>query len=247
MIIERISMKIQHNTYDSHHYKLKIGVLLNADQWTLNTVQINQLRELGKKQYYDYIEIKRKSFISAKHPPLLGTVVELTSSRNTVEERLQTSKKFTVTPFNESGYPKLANLYRNFSNNRFFLDKFLEKESALEHKLSLITHYIRKNPDLSFVATDTKKDIIGFHVADLEDDALVFYEICVHPNYRTGHLAVDLLSATFSQAIQKKIRFSSVRTRVYESNRTAISFFKRLSFDNIGSTTHYYHLWCQHD
>ena len=123
---------------------------------------------------------------------------------------------------------KLADIYdKTYSPSTFDVGEKWTKESAY----SMLDYWLRRNPDLAFLAEDEGKIIAGFFVDFKpwwDGNHLIDGEIFVQPDYQKKGVGTKLLKYVFEYAIKK---YKVIRWDTYTvKSKYPLRWYKSIGF-----------------
>ena len=138
----------------------------------------------------------------------------------------------------DNNWDEIENLTAQAPFTRFDMDKNINRAVVIKHKIKLLKDLHNNNPDNCFIIKNKEEKIIGYHFASISNDKLILKDIIIDENYRNGFAAIQLINENLNN---KKIK--KVETKIYNSNRNSLNFFKKLGFKDLYLDEHYFHIW----
>ena len=243
------SFRIEHNTFDSGVLADKVAevTILDFDRVHegLETEIVTQLQA----KHYDYAFVKASHRLPFEHFGFMGELNDLQAEISSVVGKLDAfSKKVAVCSFDSSHWSQIGDLLKHTSPTRYSRDPHISEDTVTELKMKLLKVYFERNPELTRIVKDQGGGIIGFLSAYLtdSDSTLCFYEILIHPDYRRGFAAFNLLQSVVQKAHGLAVNLNKAETSVYADNENSLSLFKAIGM--LPFASHYfYHYWNSHE
>jgi len=245
VIFEMVPFDAEHFGFPCAIFNIPVGAIVTDS--LLEKIRIKQAAE----------NIKFLTVVSQHHIPTLslqqsGTLYEYECFFDQLNARASLFPgRFVIKPFTNEGWEDILALMVYRSENRFSMDTHLNKYLAFNHKVELYKHQLQQFPYLAFLAYSTDGKPLGFNICMLlnkgsdfkKKPTLIFYDLVVRPEYRSGVVALDLVNASIKAAREASIVPAFALTKIYDSNKSSNTFFENLGFTKNGKTFKYYHLW----
>lgn len=240
---------IEHNRFDSGILADKVGEVKIRDFDNLEEGLETGIMAQVRTENYDYVLVKAPQRLRFEHFEYMGELNDLQANIRVVDDKLSAfSKKVAISSFDPSHWGQVEGLLKYASATRYSRDPHISENAVTELKMKLLRMHFERNPELTVVAKDRDGEIVGFLNAYLKDSdsTLFFYEILIHPDYRRGFVAFNLLQSLVQNAHSLTGNLNRAETSVYADNENSLTMFKAIGLAPIASH-YFYHHWNSHE
>ena len=214
--------------------------------------EVTILCRRAKEEGVKFLTIASVSSIEGLAIQAPGTLLEYEGIFSSIFDRVERfPRRYLIKPYKPEMWNDILKLAQYRSPNRFFTDPNFNKLSVFEHKIKLYAMQLKGYPNLAYLAYSKYDEPLGFHIcSDLttiddseKDSTLLQYELIVRPDYRTGGVALDLVSACLRAAALSNKNYSKLVTKIYSDNIESQKFFSNLGLKVNNQKYAYHHIW----
>jgi len=195
----------------------------------------------ARQQGYDLLTLSTPQPVDLMGFEARGVLLHLAGQLGDMMQRTaRIPIRGTVRPVEDGDWPAIEALLPEAGATRFSMDPTLDPARVRRHKLDMLRIYAKRDPDHALVAL-ADESLVGFQVSLWDRDAIVFYEIVVHPTRRSGFVALSLLAENIRRFADHHPPQTPVRTRIYEDNTVSLTLFEKLALHVTNQRQYYYH------
>lgn len=230
--------------FDTEHFGFPCAILnLQAGQ-TATAADLESVCARAREQGIKFLTVTSPVAIAGIEKNSQGTLFEYDAIISEVESVISHfPQRFTVEPFSEKNWNDVLFLAQFRSSNRFSTDQNFSESAVFAHKVDLFKLQWQRHPHLAFIAFSSTGEPLGFHLCIGQADTLNHYDLVVRPEFRTGAVALQLISAVLNSAKALDNNPTKATTKIYGDNEPSHKLFTKLGFKRNGKEFHYYHFW----
>ena len=236
-----MEFKIEENSFDSKTLTPKAGnVILRSYNKEIGLSVLNYARQEG----YSFLSLKTPQPLEIEGFNLMGVIQILQNTIDIICSKVRNVEdKFSVRQIAGNDWEQIKELLYIASPTRFSKDPHLFSYQVVTHKLKILQHVAKQFPEYSLGAFSRENELLGFLFLRIsEDQKLIFQEILVKPNCRSGFASLQLVKKNIDLAMAHN-NFHDVITKIYTDNISSIEFFKKLGFVVTQDKEYHYHSW----
>jgi ribosomal protein S18 acetylase RimI-like enzyme len=235
-------------TFDSGKLADRVGyaVLEDAEAGPDLPRRIEELLEAAAAESFDLLWIESPAKLDTARLEYRGTVVELEGDRaKALAQARLADVRYDVTALkSDSDWDQVEGLMPYAAPTRFSTDAHISEASFRRHKVSLLkSHVENRNGAVALARSADEPGPIGYQCTSVDEDAVQLYDIAVHPRFRHGFAALNLLRWNLERFAELFPGTRRLATRIYDDNVASLRFFQHLGLSPTGRQHHYYHYW----
>ena len=230
--------------FDTQYFGFPCAIYDIGINNSCNSATLKVLKQQAKNEGIKFLTITSISPLIELEKHFQGMLCEYTGNFSEVFNRVSAfPNRFRIEKMEESNFHHVIELAKYRSPNRFSTDTHFNSDNVFWHKISLYKTQFEKFPQLAFIAYTSNNQPIGYHFCTQDKNNITLYDLVVHPQYRIGIVAVDLIGACLKTAIQQNFKTTILTTKIYSDNKLSIEFFTKLGLKKNDKQKYYYHFW----
>ena len=243
-MINKVTSDLVYNDFDSQSFGLNVyhsRIAENVDfkDWLDNIMSETQVLDVDLISVQSPFQIEHSDF------SFTGKLNHFSCSFSEfAEHTLKHRNRTKVLEIGLEKWKEIEQLYEYSSPTRFSNEKRFDQATVKEHKIKMLSVYRQKYPQLT-VGGFLDDQLIGTHFSSFSEEEAVYrpYEIIVHPKFRLGFLAIDLIAHNV-RTVQENYDTSvvEVKAAIYETNKQSERLFVNLGL-KYENSVYYYNYW----
>jgi hypothetical protein len=237
---------------DTLHFGYPCAICYIPKEFILTNADIEKIKINALIRKIKFLTIASPEPVNCIVPQAPGPLYEYEGIFKRVKERASGFKlRYRIQQIGCNNWNHVEELAKYRSENRFSTDLVFCEHEVFTHKLALYKLHMQRFPNLAFLAYSKNGDPLGYHFCSFDTNErlspttynMVLYDLVVHPNYRMGLVALDLINASLNAASKNALSPHKILTNIYSNNKFSEKFFTELGLKKNEKKQYFYHIW----